>query len=305
MGVLEGKVAIVTGSGRGIGREIALMFAREGAKVVVNDLGAEVDGEGAAQNIADEVAAEIKGAGGEAVASYDSVATVEGGEAIFKTAVDTFGGLDILVNNAGILRDRTIFKMTEAEWDAVIAVHLKGHYCCTVPFARYIKETNRRGCRIINFSSGSGLRGNFGQSNYGAAKAGVAGFSRVLALELKKFGCTVNVISPAAATRMTIPLAEARGRTVDPSDIARGPQQIAPAVTWLASEKAQEVTGQIFGVARGNISILQQPVAIKTYHSKTLWTLDELDRAMPNLVQAKREHDAAVKEHSGPRPLED
>jgi len=156
MGVLEGKIAVVTGAGRGIGREIALDFVSAGAKVVVNDLGAAPDGTGAAR-IADEVVAEILESGGEAVANYDSVATVAGGEAIFRAAQGAFGGLDILVNNAGILRDRTLFKMTEADWDAVIAVHLKGHYCCTAPFARYIRDTNRRGCRIINFSSVSGL----------------------------------------------------------------------------------------------------------------------------------------------------
>ena len=213
MTVLKGKIAVVTGAGRGIGREIALDFARAGAKVVVNDLGAAPDGTGAAR-VADEVVAEIRKLGGEAVANYDSVATVAGGEAIFQTAIDAFGGLDILVNNAGILRDRTIFKMTEEDWDAVIAVHLKGHYCCTAPFARYIRDTNRRGCRILNFSSVSGLFGNFGQSNYGAAKAGIAGFSRVLALELAKYECTVNTISPGAATRLTIPLMEGRGDAV-------------------------------------------------------------------------------------------
>ena len=204
MGRLQDRIAVVTGAGRGIGREIALLMAAEGAKVVVNDLGANTDGTGATM-IADEVVAEIKAAGGEAVANTDSVADVAGGERLIQTAIDAFGGMDILVNNAGILRDRTIFKMEESDWDAVLAVHLKGHYCCTRPFANYIRAENRTGCRIINFSSVSGLFGNFGQANYGAAKAGIAGFSRVIALELAKYGCTSNTISPGALTRMTIP----------------------------------------------------------------------------------------------------
>ncbi len=163
------------------------------------------------------------------------------------TALDAFGGMDILVNNAGILRDKTIFNMEESDWDAVMAVHLKGHYCCSRPFAKYIREHNRTDCRIINFSSVSGLFGNFGQANYGAAKAGIAGFTRVLALELAKYGCTVNTISPGALTRMTIPLREARGETGGrASELeAGGPQHIAPLVAWLASESACGVSNQI------------------------------------------------------------
>ncbi len=302
MGVLDGKTAVVTGAGRGIGREIALRAAAEGASVVVNDLGGATDGTGRGR-IADEVVAQIRDAGGEAVASVDSVATVEGGRSIFQSAVDAFGGLDILVNNAGILRDRTIFKMEEDDWDGVIAVHLKGHYCCTRPFARYIRETNRQGCRIINFSSVSGLYGNFGQANYGAAKAGIAGFSRVLALELAKYGCTVNTISPGAATRMTIPLMEGRGQQVDPEDPLQGPKQIAPVVCWLASPAAQEVTNQIIHVARGRLGIMQQPALIRSFQSDRLWTMEDLDRAIPALVDARTSHDMRAKKEAEPESL--
>jgi len=300
MGVLQGKVGIVTGAGRGIGREVALQFAREGARVVVNDLGGEGDGTGASR-VADEVVAEIRAAGGEAVASYDSVATVEGGLRIFQSALDAFGHLDILVNNAGILRDKTIFNMQESDWDAVIAVHLKGHFCCTQPFARYIRAERRPGARILNFSSVSGLFGNFGQSNYGAAKAGVAGFSRVLALELAKYGATVNTISPGAATRLTIPLMQ--GREVDPSDPRRGPQGIAPLVTWLASDAAQGVTGEIFHAMNGQVAIMQQPALIRAFAKDGLWELDELDRVVPALMDAKRAHDARVRKEAEPEAL--
>ena len=302
MGVLEGKIAVVTGAGRGIGREIALDFARAGAKVIVNDLGAAPDGTGAAR-VADEVVEEIRKSGGEAVANHDSVASVAGGEAIFRAAQDAFGGLDILVNNAGILRDRTIFKMTEDDWDAVIAVHLKGHYCCTAPFARYIRDTNRRGCRIINFSSVSGLFGNFGQSNYGAAKAGIAGFSRVLALEMAKYECTVNTVSPGAATRLTIPLMEGRGEAVAEEDWTRGPEQIAPVVTWLASEAGSAWNGQIVNVMRGTIGIMQQPAIIRSFASDHLWTSSDLDRVMPAMLDAKRAHDLRAKREGEPEAI--
>jgi NAD(P)-dependent dehydrogenase (short-subunit alcohol dehydrogenase family) len=302
MGVLDGKVAIVTGAGRGIGREIALDFARQGAHVVVNDLGGAADGSGAGR-VADAVVAEIRSAGGEAEASYDSVATVAGGEAIFRTALDRFGALDILVNNAGILRDRTLFKMSEEDWDTVIAVHLKGHFCCTAPFARYIRDHDRRGCRILNFSSVSGLFGNFGQSNYGAAKAGIAGFSRVLALELAKYECTVNTISPGAATRLTIPLMEGRGEADAGEDPSRSPAQIAPVCTWLASEAGRDFTGQILNVMRGTVGIMQQPAVIRSFQADRLWSLGDLDRVMPELLRAKRAHDERVRREGAPEPL--
>ena len=301
---LEDKVAVVTGAGRGIGKEIALLMASEGAKIVVNDLGGNTDGTGTGK-IADDVVAEIRAAGGEAVSNTDSVAEVNGGEALVQTALDSFGGMDILVNNAGILRDRTIFKMEESDWDAVMAVHLKGHYCCTRPFANYIRSENRTGCRIINFSSVSGLYGNFGQANYGAAKAGIAGFSRVIALELAKYGCTSNTISPGALTRMTIPLRENRGETVGDSDIeSGGPQHIAPICAWLASGASAGITSEIFHTGRGGVAIMQQPKIIKQFKKPDgLWTMEELDQIVPQLIDAKKANVAAADESGKPVEL--
>jgi NAD(P)-dependent dehydrogenase (short-subunit alcohol dehydrogenase family) len=289
MSRLDDKVAVITGAGRGIGREIALLMAAEGARVVVNDLGGNTDGTGTGK-IADEVVAEIRAAGGEAVSHTESIAEVAGGQSLHQTALDAFGAMDILVNNAGILRDRTIFNMEEADWDAVIAVHLKGHYCCSRPFANYIRANNRTGCRIVNFSSVSGLYGNFGQANYGAAKAGIAGFSRVLALELAKYGCTVNTISPGALTRMTIPLRENRGEEVGEQELDQsGPQHIAPMVAWLATEEAAGITSEIFHTGYGGVGIMQQPKVIKHFKKRSgAWTLDELDGIVPQLLDARK-----------------
>lgn len=297
MGRLDDRVVAVTGAGRGIGKEIALLAAQQGAKVVVNDLGGNTDGTGTT-NIADEVVAEIRDAGGEAVANTESIAEVSGGQSLVDTAVETFGGMDVLVNNAGILRDKTIFNMEEADWDAVIAVHLKGHYCCSRPFAKYIREHNRTGARIINFSSVSGLYGNFGQANYGAAKAGIAGFSRVLALELAKYACTVNTISPGALTRMTIPLRENRGEKVEDEDLAAGgPQHIAPLVAWLAGEESAGITSEIFHTGRGGVAIMQQPRVIKQFKKASgTWTMDELDLVVPQLIEAKKANMQAADE---------
>jgi len=300
MGRLNGKIAVVTGAGRGIGKETALFLASEGAKVVVNDLGGNTDGTGGTQ-IADEVVEEIKSAGGDAVANYDSVSEFTGGQNIFQTAIDAFGGMDILINNAGILRDKTLFNMEENDWDQVIAVHLKGHFNCTKPFASYIRETNRMDCRIINMSSVSGLYGNFGQTNYGAAKAGIAGFTRSLSFEMAKYKCTVNTISPGAATRMTIDLIKAAGRDVDVNDWKQGPQQLAPVITWLCCDEASDVTNQIIHVQNGTVGIMQQPAVIESFLSEELWSLDQLDRVIGSLVETKKNHDSEVQKKAEPK----
>ena len=299
MSSLKDKVAIITGAGRGIGKESALFLAKEGAKVLVNDLGANPDGSGE-DKIADEVVEEITSLGGEALANYESVDSYEGGKNIFESALNEFGAVDILVNNAGILRDKTLFNMDESDWDAIMAVHLKGHFNCTQPFVRYIRETNRLNCKIINMSSVSGLIGNFGQTNYGAAKAGIAGFSRSLSMEMAKYKCSVNTISPGAATRLTIDLMKAAGREVDENDWKQGPQQIAPVIAWLSSEEANEITNQIFHISQGNVGIMQQPAVIKSIKSDDIWDLDRLNTVMPDLVAAKKMHDEEVEKKGEP-----
>ncbi len=297
MGALDGKVAVVTGSGRGIGRGIALLFAREGAKVVVNDPGVNTDGTGNDNGPADQVVAEIKGEGGAAVANYDSVAHVAGGEAIVKTAVDTWGRIDILVNNAGILRDRMIFNMSEEEWDAVIATHLKGHYCCTKP-ASILMRQQRYG-RVVNFSSGSGIIGNAGQANYGAAKSGIAGFTRVVAKDLGRYGVTCNALAPGAATRMTSTVSDqsrqlrARAGITSPAarpapaaPQLRDPEYVAPMVAYLCTDDAWNINGQIFHVAGGSVGIANHPVPMRTLWKPDMWTLDELAAAVPAQLMA-------------------
>ena len=302
MGRLNNKVAIITGAGRGIGKEICLYLAKEGARIVVNDLGGDRDGSGGGK-IADEVVNEIKDLGLEAVANYDSVSTVEGGNNIFNSAMDAFGQADILVNNAGILRDRTLYNMEESDWDLIMEVHLKGHYNCTRPLVRYIRDTNRSDCRIINMSSVSGLFGNFGQVNYGAAKEGIAGFTRSLALEVAKYKCTVNTISPGAATRLTIDLIEAAGRKYDENDWTQGPEQIAPVIAWLCTDEAKDVTSQIIHSQGGILGIMQQPAIIKSFTTDNLWSLDQLDSLIPELVETRKFHDEEVAEKGAPKKV--
>jgi len=248
MRLLAGKVAIITGAGQGIGRAHALAFAKEGARVVVNDLGTDPSGDGVSRACADAVVDEITQAGGQAVPNYDSVATMAGGESIIRTAIDAFGRIDILVNNAGILRDKSFGNMTEEMWDAVINVHLKGTFACTKPAVEHMRAQGTGG-RIINTSSTSGLIGNFGQSNYGAAKAGIAGLTRVLAIELIKYGITVNCIVPTALTRMTeeLPMFQGVGQKY-------GPEHVAPVAVFLASDLAKDITGKFVGVGGGRIS---------------------------------------------------
>jgi NAD(P)-dependent dehydrogenase (short-subunit alcohol dehydrogenase family) len=247
-GLLEGKVAIVTGAGGGIGRAHALALAREGARVVVNDLGTDRHGGGRGAEAADAVVAEIRAAGGEAVASYDSVATREGADGIVWTALSRLGAVDVLVNNAGILRDRTLLNMAEDDFDRVLDVHLRGTFLCMQAAARAMKLQGRGG-RIVNTTSLSGLLGNFGQANYGAAKAGVYALTRVGALELEKAGIAVNAVAPVALTRMTSDLAMMKGAT----ERDLGPQFVAPVVVFLASHLADGITGQVVGVQGGKV----------------------------------------------------
>lgn len=292
---LKGRVAVVTGSGRGIGRGVALALAEEGAKVVVNDLGGAVDGSGESMAPADEVAAEIKQRGGEATANYDTVATVEGGENIVKTAVDTYGKIDILVNNAGILRDRMIFNMTPEEWDNVIKVHLYGVFHCTKPASILMRK--QRSGRIVNMSSSSGLRGNSGQANYGAAKAGIAGFTRVTSRDLGRYGITVNTIAPGGATRMTESdevraarqIRAGRGLSVSERNPLRNPDLVAPMVVYLCTDAAADINGCCFSSSGGTISLNAEPLAIKSIFSireDGLFTQDELERIIPRTLAA-------------------
>jgi NAD(P)-dependent dehydrogenase (short-subunit alcohol dehydrogenase family) len=255
----EGRVAIVTGAGRGIGREHALLLAHHGAKVVVNDLGGAMDGEGSDLTPAQSVVEEIKAMGGEAVVNGDDISDWDGAERLVNQAIETFGGLDILINNAGILRDRMLTNMSEAEWDAVIKVHLKGTFAPARHAAAYWRERSKAGeandARIINTSSPSGIYGNVGQTNYGAAKAGIAAFTVIAAKELARYGVTVNAVAPAALTRMTENLG--MGQADEMTKASLSPRWIAPIVTWLASEESSDVTGRVFDVTGQALSVAE------------------------------------------------
>ncbi|MBX3285781.1 MAG: SDR family NAD(P)-dependent oxidoreductase [Actinobacteria bacterium] len=255
----DGRVCIVTGAGRGIGREHALMLAAQGAKVVVNDIGGEIDGSGRSTGPAQDVVDEIVAAGGEAVVNGDDISTWDGSERLVAQAVDAFGTLDVVINNAGILRDRMLANMTEAEWDAVIQVHLKGTFGPSRHAAAYWREKVKAGeavdGRIINTSSPSGIYGNVGQTNYGAAKAGIAAFTIIAAKELARYGVTVNAVAPAALTRMTENLG--MGQADDMTKAMMSPRWIAPIVTWLASSESADVTGRVFDVTGQALSVAE------------------------------------------------
>jgi len=284
---LEGKSIVVTGSGRGIGRALAMMAAAEGAKVVVNDPGVAMDGSGCDQAPADEVVEAIRATGGTAAANYDSVASMEAGERIIQTCVDAFGRIDCLINVAGILRDRMVFNMSEQEWDDVIAVHLKGHFACTKPAALLMRQ--QRYGRIINFSSISGLRGNVGQANYGAAKAGIAGFTRVVARDLGRYGVTCNAIAPMAITRMTASVPQQQKAGAPASVVSAAvqemrPEQIAPMTLYLATDEAWNINGQIFHVSGGMVSLARSETPVATINKNGKWTLEELATLVPQYL---------------------
>ena len=283
--MLNGKVALVTGAGRGIGREIALLMAKCGAKVVVNDYGGSESGADASSEVADSVVKDIKAAGGQAVANADSVASMAGGERIVKTAIDTFGRIDIVVNNAGILRDRMIFNMTEEEWDGVIDTHLKGSFAVTRAAAPRMRE--QKSGRFINMTSTSGLVGNVGQANYAAAKLGIVGLTRATALDMARYNVTANCISPFAWTRMigTIP-------TETPAQKARvekikkmSPAHIAPLAAWLASDDAKDVSGQVFGVRGKEIMLFSAMRPIQRIHHAEGWTPERISDMFPGTLQ--------------------
>jgi NAD(P)-dependent dehydrogenase (short-subunit alcohol dehydrogenase family) len=271
MGLLDGRVAVVTGSGRGIGREFALCFAREGAKVVINDVGVSLDGQGTDDDPAAQVCKEISALGSKAVPNYDSVSDFEGAGRIVQTAVDAFGTVDIVVNNAGIVRDKTLVKMDESDFDAVIAVHLKGTFNVTRHAAEVMRAKEYG--RIINITSSAGLRGNFGQTNYGAAKAGIMGMTFVWSMELGKYGITVNAVAPAGATRMTAALYERSGKEAPPEE---NPALNAPLVAYLASERAAHVNGQILGRTEYAYTIFQHPKQIAWMGKDGGWTPTEV-----------------------------
>lgn len=309
--LLEGKVVAMTGAGRGIGRECALLAASEGARVVVNDPGVAPDGSSKDEGPASQVVEEIKKAGGQAVANFADVSTMDGGESVIRTALDTYGKLDGLINLAAILRDRMVFNLNEEEWDDVIRVDLKGHFTTIKP-ASVLMRQQRYG-RIINYSSVSGLGGNSGQANYGAAKAGVAGLTRVVARDLGRYGVTVNCIAPGAATRLTatVPQASrelraARGiaggggpaagagganamanRAAEEAAKMRGPDMVAPMTVYLLLDEAWNINGRIFQVAGGHVGLLQDMYPpYKNIYKHGKWTLDELRMLVPTNLMA-------------------
>jgi NAD(P)-dependent dehydrogenase (short-subunit alcohol dehydrogenase family) len=294
--LLEGKVAVVTGGGNGIGREISKLMGAEGAKVVVNDLGVAVDGTGGTHSIADETVDMIKSAGGDATPNYDSVATPEGGQNIIQTAIDAYGKLDILVHVAGILRDRMVFNMSIDEWDSVINVHLRGAFCVNQP-ACVLMRAQKSGC-IINFSSISAA-GNSGQANYSAAKAGILGLTRTVARDMSKYGVRANAIWPGANTRMTATVPESARQIRAASGIGeaapapvteRKPEHVASVVAFLASDMAQDITGWTVGITGDRLSLIEDPVPVKTVFCPGGWTLDKVVELWPGTFGLDQRH---------------
>ena len=298
---LEDKVVVVTGSGRGIGKGIAMAMADEGARVVVNDLGGSLDGSGSSA-VADQVVAEIEARGGKAAANHDSVASPEGATNIIKAAVDSFGRIDVLVNNAGILRDRMLWNMTDEEWDAVLKTHLYGHFYCSraavVQMRSAISQGKQQGGRIVNFTSHAGIVGNAGQPNYGAAKMGVVGLTYSCAMALWRHGITCNAVAPRAVTRLTdtIPddklrqIADSRGvadaATLPIEDLKRiflggGPETVAPLVCWLASDESKHVNGHVFVASQERVGVFSFMEEAKLAFSETAFTVDDVFRVMP------------------------
>ena len=280
MGLADGKVVVVTGAGGGIGRAEALLFAREGAKVVVNDVGGARDGTGGSDAAASKVVDEIKSAGGAAVAHFESIATPTGADSLMKTALDAFGRVDVLVNNAGILRDKSLLKMDEAMWDSVIAVHLKGTFLCTQAAAKIMVSQGGAG-RIINTTSVSGMMGNFGQANYAAAKAGIYGLTRTAAIELQKHRITVNAVAPIAKTRMTedLPMFQTG---MD----ALTPDHIAPAALFLGSDLCGDRTGHVLAVAGQQMYIFKVVQSTGKFKDGTTpWTAQEIADHWENIVK--------------------
>ena len=296
---LEGRTILVTGSGRGIGSEVAKLAGSLGANVIVNDPGVNVDGTGTDNGPAEQIAKEITDAGGNASANFDTVATEEGGENMIKQAVDTYGRIDGVIHVAGILRDRMIFNMTEEEWDDVIAVHLTGYFNVVKPASVLMRQ--QRFGRIVGFSSSSGLEGNTGQGNYGAAKTGISGASRVLARDLGRYGVTANAIAPGAATRMTATVPDASralraqagiqsagGQRPETSAVSelRHPKYVAPMVVYLMTDQAWDVNGKVFNVRGGEVSVSHEVESYREFHKAGRWEIAELRDLIPtNLLR--------------------
>jgi NAD(P)-dependent dehydrogenase (short-subunit alcohol dehydrogenase family) len=288
VGICDDRVVIVTGAGGGLGRAHALAFAAAGARVVVNDIGTSREGEGASAAPADAVVQEIRAAGGEAVANTDDVADWDGAQSLVRTAVDAFGRLDVLVNNAGFLRDRMLTSMSVEEWDAVVRVHLRGHFCPLRHAAGYWREQAKAGApvdaRVVNTSSGAGLLGSVGQGNYSAAKAGIVGLTLVAAAELGRYGVTVNAIAPAARTRMTEVAMPEMMRAPESGFDAMAPENVSPLVVWLGSEQSREVTGRVFEVEGGVVCVADGWQHGPKVDKGARWSPDELGPVVRDLL---------------------